>query len=176
MMVVELIEKRPKEVYKRAELGHWEGDIVESGRIDHKRKSAVCFVTLAERKSRTYIAIKVPNRTAAVVTPSIINALKDFPDDLVKTITFDRRKEFSGYKKAESKRNYNTYFCDPHCAWQKGTNRNTNGLLREFYPKGMDFSQIDEELKYYLELMNNRPRKCLGYKTPNEIIYEINAH
>ena len=124
-------------------------------------------MTLTERKSRTYIAIKVPNRTAAVVTPSIINALKD---------TFDLRKEFSGYKKAESKRNYNTYFCDPYCAWQKGTNRNTNGLLREFYPKGMDFSQIDEELKYYLELMNNRPRKCLGYKTPNEIIYEINAH
>ena len=90
---------------------------------------------------------------------------KDGNCDLVKTITFDLRKEFSGYKKAESKRIYNTYFCDPYCAWQKGTNRNTNGLLREFYPKGMDFSQIDEELKYYLELMNNRPRKCLGYKT-----------
>lgn len=79
MMVVELIEKRPKEVCKRAELGHWEGDTVESGRIDHKRKSAVCFVTLTKRKSRTYIAIKVPNRTAAVVTPSIYKCIKGFP-------------------------------------------------------------------------------------------------
>lgn len=168
------IRKRDKSIYKRIELGHWEGDTVESGRIDHKRKSNCCFVTLAERKSRFYIAIKVPNRTAAVVTPAIIEALKCFPDDLVKTITFDRGKEFSGYEQIEKELNCKTYFCDPYCAWQKGTNENTNGLLREFYPKGMDLSEVEEhELEYNLKLMNNRPRKCLNYSTPNEI---INSH
>ena len=90
------IKKRPKDIYKRLELGHWEGDTVESGRNDHARKSSVCFVTLAERKSRFYIAIKVPSRKECYVTPAIIEALKQFPSELVKTITFDRGKEFAG--------------------------------------------------------------------------------
>ena len=165
------IKKRPKYVYKRQEIGHWEGDTVESGRIDRKRKSKYCFVTLAERKSRKYIAILVPDRTEKNVTPAIINALKDFPPEMVKTITFDRGKEFSGYEEIEKALNCNVYFCDPYCAWQKGTNENSNGLLREFYPKGMDLSLVNiDELNHNLELINNRPRKCLGYFTPNEII------
>ena len=165
------IRKRDRSAYECKELGHWEGDTVESGRNDHKRKSKTCFVTLAERKSRKYIAVKVPDRTAASVTPAIIKALKDYPDELVKTITFDRGKEFSGYIEIEKALNCKTYFCDPYCAWQKGTNENTNGLLREFYPKGMDLSEVDEnQLEYYLDLINNRPRKCLGYQTPNEVI------
>lgn len=166
------IKKRPKEIYKRKELGHWEGDTVESGRYDHKRKSSTCFVTLAERKSRFYIAIKVPNRKEEHVTPAIIKALSQFPKELVKTITFDRGKEFSGYEKIERELGCNTYFCDPYCAWQKGTNENTNGLLREFYPKGMDLSDVDEEeLTYNLSLLNNRPRKCNKYLTPLEVLY-----
>lgn len=165
------MKKRPREIYKRIELGHWEGDTVESGRNDHTRKSKVCFVTLAERKSRFYIAIKVPSRKEEYVTPAIINALKQLPSGLVKTITFDRGKEFAGYKKIEEEIDCKTYFCDPYCAWQKGTNENTNGLLREFYPKGMDLSLVDElELTNNLKLMNNRPRKCLQYKTPKEIL------
>lgn len=170
------IKKRPKEIYKREELGHWECDTVESGRMDHKRKSKYCFVTLAERKSRFYTAILVSDRTEKNVTAAIINALKTFPKHLVKTITFDRGKEFSGYKKIEEKLGCKTYFCDPYCAWQKGTNENSNGLLREFYPKGMDLSEVDEkELKNNLSLLNNRPRKCIKYKTPNEIIFN-NSH
>lgn len=165
------IKKRPKYVYKKQEIGHWEGDTVESGRIDRKRKSKYCFVTLAERKSRKYIAILVPDRTEKNVTPAIINALKDFPPEMVKTITFDRGKEFSGYEEIEKVLNCNVYFCDPYCAWQKGTNENSNGLLREFYPKGMDLSLVNiDELNHNLELINNRPRKCLGYSTPDEII------
>ena len=165
------IKKRPKSVYKRLDIGHWEGDTVESGRQNHKRKSKCCFVTLAERKSRKYIAILVPDRTEKNVTPAIINALKDYPPDMVKTITFDRGKEFSGYEEIEKVLNCNVYFCDPYCAWQKGTNENSNGLLREFYPKGMDLSLVNiDELNNTLELINNRPRKCLGYFTPNEII------
>ena len=165
------IKKRPKFVYKRQEIGHWEWDTVESGRVDRKRKSKYCFVTLAERRSRKYIAILVPDRTEKNVTPAIINALKYFPPEMIKTITFDRGKEFSGYEEIEKALNCNVYFCDPYCAWQKGTNENSNGLLREFYPKGMDLSFVNiEELNQNLELINNRPRKCLGYSTPNEII------
>ena len=90
---------------------------------------------------------------------------------MVKTITFDRGKEFSGYEEIEKALNCNVYFCDPYCAWQKGTNENSNGLLREFYPKGMDLSLVNiDELNHNLELINNRPRKCLGYSTPDEII------
>ena len=163
------IKNRPKDVYKRQELGHWEGDTVESGRNGHTRKSRYCFVTLAERKSRFYIAIPVEDRTAKNVTPAIIEALGKLPSELVKTITFDRGKEFAEYEKIEAALGCKTYFCDPYCAWQKGTNENTNGLLREFYPKGMDLSEVDpEELKKNLNLLNNRPRKCIKYKTPKE--------
>lgn len=167
------INKRPKEVYKRKTLGHWEVDTVESGRIKHKRKSKFCFVTLAERKSRQYIAKLLPNRTEPIVTAAIIELLSEYPSDLVKTITCDRGKEFAGYNEIESKLNCDVYFADPYCAWQRGTNENSNGLLREFYPKGMDLSlTTNEELKKYLDLMNNRPRKCNDYKTPNEVIEE----
>ena len=164
------IRKRDKTVYKRRELGHWEGDTVVSGKDDHTPKSKVCFVALAERKARFYLAIKVPDRTAASVTPAIINALKEYPSELVKTITFDRGKEFSGYEEIETALNCKTYFCDPYCSWQKGTNENTNGLLREFYPKGMDLSEVaEEDLQEKIYLLNNRPRKCLGYQTPSEV-------
>ena len=166
------IKKRPKEIYKRQELGHWEADTVESGRLDHKRKSGYCFVTLAERKSRYYIAILVENRKSENVTPAIINALKDLPKELVKTITFDRGKEFSEFEKIEKELGCKTYFCDPYCDWQKGTNENSNGLLREFYPKGMDLSEVNtDDLNYNLKLMNNRPRKCIKYKTPKEELF-----
>jgi len=166
------IKKRPKSVYKRKELGHWEANTVVSGRVNNQNKSDYCFVTLAERKSRYYIAILVPDRKAEHVTPAIINALKGFDSDLVKTITFDRGKEFSGYEEIARELECNVYFCDPYCAWQKGTNENSNGLLREFYPKGMDLSLVDEdELQHILSLMNNRPRKCINYLTPSEALH-----
>lgn len=167
------IKKRPKDIYTRKEIGHWECDTVESGRIDRRRKSKYCFVTLVERKSRYYIAILVPDRTEKNVTEAIINTLSKFPKDKVKTITFDRGKEFSGYLEIEKELKCKSYFCDPYCAWQKGTNENMNGLLREYYPKGMDLSNVDKkELRKNLNKLNNRPRKCLKYKTPNEIFFD----
>lgn len=165
------IKKRPWEVYSRQTLGHWEGDTVESGRVAHQRKSQACFVTLVERASRYYLAIPVPNRKQETVTRAIIQELEPFASDLVKTITFDRGKEFAGFKEIEEKLACNTYFCDPYCAWQKGSNENSNGLLREFYPKGMDLSLVDDhQLQIHLQLMNNRPRKVLGYETPLEVL------
>lgn len=167
------IKKRPKEVYSRDTFGHWEADTVESGRIDHQRKSKYCFVTLAERKSRFYICKLLPDRKEENVTKAIIELLSEFPQELVKTITCDRGKEFAGWKKIEELLNCDMYFSDPYCAWQKGTNENSNGLLREYYPKGMDLSKTNNtELKEKLDLLNNRPRKCINYKTPNELINE----
>lgn len=167
------IKKRPKEVYDRNIFGHWEADTVESGRIDHQRKSKYCFVTLAERKSRFYICKLLPDRKEENVTKAIIELLSKFPQELVKTITCDRGKEFAGWKKIEESLNCDMYFADPYCAWQKGTNENSNGLLREYYLKGMDLSKTNNtELKEKLDLLNNRPRKCINYKTPNELINE----
>ena len=103
------------------------------------------------------------------MTPAITEALGKLPSELVKTITFDRGKEFAEYEKIEAVSGCKTYFFDPYCAWQKGTNENTNGLLREFYPKGMDLFEVNpEEMKKNLDLMNNRPRKCIKYKTPKD--------
>ena len=99
--------------------------------------------------------------------------MKDLPLELRKSITFDRGKEFSKFEDIEKALNCKTYFCDPYCAWQKGTNENTNGLLREFYPKGSDLSLVCEnQLKEIQELMNNRPRKCINYKTAREVLFE----
>lgn len=168
------IKKRPKEVFKRNTFGHWEADTVVSGKVDnYTLKSKYCFVSLAERKTRLYLVKWIPDRKEETVTNAIIELLKEFPADAVKTITCDRGKEFAGWKKIEEELQTNIYFADPYCAWQKGTNENSNGLLREFYPKHMDLSKTNEkEVKDTLELLNNRPRKCLNYKTPQEVFDE----
>jgi IS30 family transposase len=167
------IKKRPKEVYTRQTIGHWEADTVESGRINYKRKSKYCFVTLAERKSRLYLVKLLPDRTSENVTAAIVELLSQFPSHLVKTITCDRGKEFAQYKEIEEKLNCDMYFADPYCAWQKGTNENSNGLLREYYPKGMDLSLANEqEVTEVLNKLHNRPRKCINFKTPLEVINE----
>ena len=168
------IKKRPKEVFKRNTFGHWEADTVVSGKLDnYTLKSKYCFVSLAERKTRLYLIKWIPDRKEETVTNAIIDLLKDFPSDAIKTITCDRGKEFAGWKRIEDELGTNIYFADPYCAWQKGTNENSNGLLREFYPKHMDLSKTNEkEVHKTLELLNNRPRKCLNYKTPNELFNE----
>lgn len=136
-------------------------------------KSKYCFVSLAERKTRLYLVKWIPNRKEETVTNAIIELLKDFPKEAVKTITCDRGKEFAGWKRIEEELGTNMYFADPYCAWQKGTNENSNGLLREFYPKQMDLSKTDEkEVQNVLKLLNNRPRKCINYKTPQELFNE----
>ena len=112
---------------------------------------------------------QIINRKDETVTNAIIELLKDFPKEAVKTITCDWGKEFAGWRRIEEELQTNMYFANPYCAWQKGTNENSNGLLREFYPKQMDLSKTDEkEVQNVLKLLNNRPRKCINYKTPQE--------
>ena len=163
------IRKRDKSVYTRKEFGHWEADTVVSGR----GKTSACFATLAERKTRFYIAIKIPNRTGAAMAEAIIKALSVLPSEAVKTITCDRGSEFANWREIEEKLHCQMYFADPYCAWQKGTNENLNGLLREFYPKGKNLSHVSEQtLKKNLALINARPKKILHFKKPIDLFNE----
>ncbi len=157
------IRKRDKSVYKREVAGHWEADTVVSG----LGKSKACFATLAERKTRFYIAVKMPNRKADTMAKTIIETLSQFPDELVKSITCDRGTEFANWKDIENALNCDVFFADPYCAWQKGSNENSNGLLREFYPKGRNLSRVSPKtLKKNLALINARPRKVLNFRSP----------
>ena len=163
------IRKRDKSVYKRKEFGHWEVDTVVSGR----GKTKACFATIAERKTRYYIAVKIPNRTGQEMAKAIISELSKLPKGAVKTITCDRGSEFSEWREIEQKLNCNMYFADPYCAWQKGTNENLNGLLREFYPKGRNLERVSEKtLKKNLALINARPRKVLHFQKPIDLFNE----
>ena len=160
------IRKRDKSVYKRLEFGHWEADTVVSGR----GKSKACFATLAERKTRFYIAVKMADKSAASMVKAMMEALGNLPDAAVKTITCDRGSEFAGWQTIEEQLNCEVYFTDPYCAWQKGTNENLNGLLREFYPKGRNLSRVSPStLKKNLALINARPKKVLGFKKPVDL-------
>ena len=163
------IRKRDKSVYKRQEFGHWEADTVVSG----QGKSKTCFATLAERKTRYYIAIKIPDRKGSTLAKAVIEALSKLPNDAVKTITCDRGSEFSQWREIEKKLDCKMYFADPYCAWQKGTNENLNGLLREFYPKGRNLSRVSPTtLQKNLALINARPKKVLSYQKPVDLFNE----
>lgn len=154
------IRKRDKSVYSRKEAGHWELDTVVSG----QGKGKACFATFAERKTRFYIAVKMPNRKAETMAETVIRTLSEFPPELVKTITCDRGTEFANWQRIEEELHCDVYFADPYCAWQKGSNENSNGLLREFYPKGRNLSRVSPAtLKRNLALINARPRKVLNF-------------
>ena len=164
------IRKRDKSVYKRKEFGHWEADTVVSG----QGKTKYCFATLAERATRYYIAVKMPNRSATTMAKAIIQTLSEFPKEAVKSITCDRGSEFANWREIESALGCNMYFADPYCAWQKGTNENLNGLLREFYPKGRNLERVSPlTLKKNLALINARPKKVLNYRKPIDLFNEF---
>ena len=166
------IRKRDKSVYRRAEAGHWEVDTVVSG----QGKSKACFATFAERKTRYYIAVKMPDRKAATMAKTMVQTLGAFPSELVKTITCDRGTEFANWAEIEKALNCDVYFADPYCAWQKGSNENSNGLLREFYPKGRNLSRVSPvTLKRNLALINARPRKVLNFQSP-QYLWDLELH
>ncbi|WP_062468887.1 IS30 family transposase, partial [Jeotgalibaca dankookensis] len=167
------ISKRPKDVKKRTTFGHWELDTVVSGRGQAKG----CVATFLERKSRWYLAIKIPNRSASSMEGAIRKLTTLFPETAFQSFTTDRGKEFSCYPVIEEDLSIPVYFADPYSSWQRGSNENSNGLLREFFPKRTNFDHVEqEELQKALYLINNRPRKCLGYRTPHEVFMEEVLH
>jgi len=155
------IEKRLKIVDRRKRVGDWESDTVES--MNHKPG----VNTLLERKSGLYFVTKLKNKTSKSTKDSIIERLRNFP---VHTITFDNGSENAGWLELEKELNIKTYFCHPYCSGERGSNENTNGLLRDFFPKSTDFTKISQEKLNQVErLLNTRPRKRLNWKTPLEV-------
>lgn len=165
------IINRPKEIKNRIYFGHWELDTVVSSR----GKSKGCLATFVEMKSRFYIAIPMKDRSKESMYHAIKKLITALPKAALKSFTSDRGKEFSCYKEVE-KEGISFYFADPYSAWQRGSNENSNGLLREYYPKKSDLSTIKEKelIKNLMEL-NSRPRKCLNYQTPFQVfMHELN--
>ncbi|WP_339183136.1 IS30 family transposase [Paenibacillus sp. FSL H8-0317] len=167
------ISDRPKEVRSRETFGHWELDTVVSGR----GKSKGCVATLIERKTRLYTAVLMPDRTALSMEIALGVAISQYPTGTFLTATADRGKEFACYAHLETTHNLHVYFADPYSSWQRGSNENANGLLREFFPKGTDLARVyDDDLAHSLDLINHRPRKCLGWKTAHESFAEELSH
>jgi transposase, IS30 family len=161
------ITERPEFINSRSEFGHWEADTV-MGNDRHQ-----CFLTLVERKSGLNRIMKLKNRTAKDVTKALYELIEAEPD-IFKTITFDNGTEFHSYKEVEDKFGVICYFAKPHHPWERGCNENFNGLLRQYFPKGTSLSYIGKvKTKKVSEQLNNRPRKRLCYKTPQEVFYGI---
>jgi IS30 family transposase len=166
------IAQRPAEAEDRSVLGYWEADTVAG------TKGSASVVTLAERKSRYLLACKLDRHTADAVSTSMIRMMEELPPEKVKGITPDRGKEFAMHEAVTAAlHGVNFYFADPYSPWQRGTNENTNGLLRECIPKGQDIAPVsNEELARFVKSMNLRPRKCLGWRSPYEVFYNTVLH
>lgn len=158
------IETRPTVVNERQRIGDWEVDSV----VGAMHKSAI--VTIVERVSRYTAILKIASHDAEHVAQAIIERMS--ADNLpVYTITGDNGNEFARHNKISGALNIDFYFTHPYSSWEKGTNENTNGLIREYFPKGTDFSMVSQEaLKKVEDELNKRPRKCLNYKTPAQIL------
>ena len=160
------IHERPADVETRRTVGHWEGDTV----IGAGHKQAI--VTLVERRSGYARLMKVSHKTSKQVADAVIKKLRSI-NARVKTITFDNGKEFAEHARIDEALGSKTYFADPFSSWQRGSNENFNGLLRQYIPKKRPLSTVtDEELKMIEERLNNRPRKRVGFKTPNKVFHE----
>ena len=159
-----MIEERPKEANDRSEIGHFESDTI----IGSGKQGAI--MTYVCRKSRFLIAELMDDRRAETFNQATLENFKYISSKDVKTFTSDNGKEFSKFKELENKLGVTCYFANPYHSWERGTNENTNGLLRRFYPKGTDFKILTKkEVNKAVWAINNRPRKCLGFKTPLEI-------
>jgi IS30 family transposase len=145
----------------------WEGDLI----IGSKHKQAI--VTLVDRSTRYTFMEKVPFKTAQAVQEVICRCLTSVKA-LFKSCTFDNGKEFAHHEKMSEELEGKIYFAHPYSSWERGTNENTNGLIRQYFPKDRDFTTItDEELQLVQDKLNNRPRKVLNSKTPNELLFGI---
>lgn len=159
------IDNRPKEIELRKRLGHFESDTVES--INHLPG----INTIVDRKSRYLFVNKLKSKSSYDTSKAVLNTLGKLKDNYRHTITFDNGSENQNYKYIEENSNIKCYFAHPYHSWERGTNENTNGLIRDFFPKKTNFVTIDNvELQRVVNLLNTRPRKCLGWKTPSQVM------
>ncbi len=165
------IHERPNEVADRTIPGHWEGDLI----IGKYKRSAIA--TLVERTTRYTILVPLrAGKDAVSVRLALAEKLSKLPKHLARTLTYDQGKEMSQHVQFTIDTGIQVFFADPASPWQRGTNENTNGLIRQFYPKGTDFSLLsDAELQETEDLLNGRPRQCLGFAFPKEKFYDLVA-
>ncbi len=163
------IEERPKEIADRIIPGHWEGDLI----IGKLNQSAIG--TLVERTTRMTFIVKLPNYDAYMVRNKFAEVFNNLPDGLRKTLTYDQGAEmFHQHELFTEQTKMNVYFAHPRSPWERGTNENTNSLIRQYFPRGTDFNKIKEkELKEVQDELNDRPRKTLGFHTPHEKFCEL---
>ena len=161
-----LIDIRPSVVAEKSEIGHWEGDTVES------KGHQGGIGTFVDIKSKYLIIRKVNDKSSLEMKNAVVGAFEHY-SDIVKTMTLDNGTEFALHDQIEEELKTQVYFAHPYSPWERGLNENTNGLIRKFYPKGTDFSEVtNNDLLQVQNLINNRPRKSLNYKTPKEVLYQ----
>jgi transposase, IS30 family len=157
------IEQRPPEVENRSIYGHWEGDLIVG-----KNQGSV-IGTLVERTTRKVIIIPLKSKKADVVRKAFVKELVKFPEKMRLTLTYDQGTEMSEHKIFTQETNMKVYFAHPHSPWERGTNENTNGLIRDYFPKGTDFNLVRrDKIKWVEKQLNNRPRAVLNWQTPHE--------
>jgi IS30 family transposase len=157
------ISERPATVEDRAVPGHWEGDLLFGDRNSQ-------IATLVERQTRYVMLVKVASKDTETVVNALIKSARKLPQELYKSLTWDRGKEMAGHKRFTLATDIQVYFCDPQNPWQRGTNENTNGLLRQYLPKGINISNYSQaKLNAVARQLNERPRKTLNYQTPAEM-------
>jgi IS30 family transposase len=158
------IHQRPAEVEDRAVPGHWEGDLLMGGASSQ-------IATLVERRSRYVMLVKVDRKDTGTVTKALTQKIRQLPAELRRSLTWDRGSEMAAHKDFTVATDVQVYFCDPHSPWQRGSNENTNGLLRQYFPKGKDLAKVTQvELNRVARLLNERPRETLNWRTPLEAL------
>jgi IS30 family transposase len=156
------IRERPASIEDRAVPGHWEGDLLSGPKDSY-------IVTLVERHTRYVLLAKVADKSTHTVVSALIKQAKKLPNELKKSLTWDRGKELTDHRRFSLATDIDVYFCDPRSPWQRGSNENTNRLLRQYFPKGTDLSVHSQaHLNKVARQLNERPRKTLGFETPAE--------